>query len=298
MARTASGSLRPLSRVLIATDFTPGASLALSRAGRLPLGPRPRLTLLHVLPRAGAPALRARAESEAKARLKDEADRLRKALKAHGADDPRVGTALATGEPFVEILARANHADLLVLGRHGSRRFRDLLLGSTAERVIRVGHVPVLVVTTPARAPYRRPLAAVDLTPASRLALEAAARLLPRGRPMLDVVHVYETAHDRMLRRVAGPQGVAAYCRRCRAEAEEAVSSLLRDSPGGSAVRALLLRRGDPRHTILSMVRHRRADLVAIGSHGQSPMVGALVGSVAEGVVRHAPCDALIVHPA
>lgn len=127
--------------------------------------------------------------------------------------------------------------------------------------------------------------------------LEAAARLLPAGRRQLDVVHVYETAYDRLLSRVAGAEGVAAYCRRCRAEAEDAMHELLDVSPAGSTVRRLLLHRGDPRATILSLARRHHADLIAIGSRGPSPLLSTLVGSVPEGVLRHAGCDALIVHP-
>jgi nucleotide-binding universal stress UspA family protein len=37
------------------------------------------------------------------------------------------------------------------------------------------------------------------------------------------------------------------------------------------------------------------ADLIVIGSHGRSGVKRALLGSVAEGVMRHAPCPVLVV---
>ncbi|HUF35405.1 MAG TPA: universal stress protein, partial [Gemmatimonadales bacterium] len=189
--------VRPLSKLLIATDFSPGAAPALTRATLLPLGPSARVTLLHVSP-PFRPALRARERGEAKRRLEKEAAELREGFRASGRPDVRVRTVLAVGEPFAKILERGRRADLLLLGRHGMRRFRDLLLGSTAERIIRAGHVPVLIATAPARGPYRRPLVAVDLSPPSRRAAETAARLMLPGPPVLDIVHVYETAHDRL----------------------------------------------------------------------------------------------------
>jgi len=242
-----------------------------------------------------SPALRAREQAEARQRLTLEAAGLLKALRAKGHPDARVVTALATGEPFAEILQRARRAELVVLGRHGARRFRDLLLGSTAERVIRAGHVPVLIAAPPATQAYRRPLLAVDRSPESRRAAEVAARLLTPEVRRLDVIHVYETAHEPLLRRVAGPEGVAAYTRRCRVEAMDAVTRLLGSVPSAAAVANILLRRGDPRAAILSLASERRADLIAVGSHRRRPVVGRLIGSVAEGVVRHASGDALVV---
>lgn len=49
------------------------------------------------------------------------------------------------------VVAEANHwpADLIVIGTHGRRGFRHLMLGSVAERVIRMATQPVLLVRTP-----------------------------------------------------------------------------------------------------------------------------------------------------
>ncbi|HEX6106643.1 MAG TPA: universal stress protein [Gemmatimonadales bacterium] len=278
----------------IATDFTRGAALAAGRAALLPLASRARIALVHVLPPDLPAALRSRERTEARTLLEREASQLRRLLRKRGRNEVRVAPALASGEPYAELLRRARKDDLLILGRHGTRRFRDLLIGSTAERVIRAGHVPVLIVAAPARRPYRRPLLAVDLSPASRAAAAAVKSLLPSDA-RVEVVHVYETAHDALLRRVAGERGVTRYLEQCREAAADAVDALL--SPVLDPER-LLLRRGDARGTILAAVRALDADLIAVGSHGRPPLAGALVGSVAEAVTRHAPCDALVVHPA
>jgi nucleotide-binding universal stress UspA family protein len=52
---------------------------------------------------------------------------------------------------------------------------------------------------------------------------------------------------------------------------------------------------GDPVKSITAVARDWPADLVVIGSHGRDGVDRALLGSVAEGVARHAPCPALIV---
>lgn len=52
---------------------------------------------------------------------------------------------------------------------------------------------------------------------------------------------------------------------------------------------------GDPVEKILSLAREFGADLIALGSHGHGALYELLVGSVASGVLKAAPCPVLIV---
>ena len=52
---------------------------------------------------------------------------------------------------------------------------------------------------------------------------------------------------------------------------------------------------GDPVELIVGAARGWPADLVVIGSHGRDGLNRVLLGSVAEGVTRHAPCPVLVV---
>jgi nucleotide-binding universal stress UspA family protein len=51
----------------------------------------------------------------------------------------------------------------------------------------------------------------------------------------------------------------------------------------------------DPRHGIIDCAAQRNADLIVMGSHGRRGVERLLLGSVAEAVVRHAPCSVEIV---
>ena len=57
-------------------------------------------------------------------------------------------TDIAVGHPVEQIVHRAetDHVDLIVLGLRGKSRFEKMLVGSTAEKVLRYAHCPVMVV--------------------------------------------------------------------------------------------------------------------------------------------------------
>jgi universal stress protein A len=60
-------------------------------------------------------------------------------------------TAIVTGIPYDEITATATKIDasLIVIGTHGRTGLDRILFGSTAERVVRSAHCPVLTVRLP-----------------------------------------------------------------------------------------------------------------------------------------------------
>jgi nucleotide-binding universal stress UspA family protein len=65
----------------------------------------------------------------------------------------------------------------VVMGEHRKRLLRDVFVGTTIERVMRIGHRPVLMASGPAEWTYRRVLAAVDTSESAAYALRTAQRL-------------------------------------------------------------------------------------------------------------------------
>ncbi len=54
---------------------------------------------------------------------------------------------------------------------------------------------------------------------------------------------------------------------------------------------------GDPGHEIVRVAEELNADLIVLGTHGYSGWKRFTIGSVAELVVRHAPCAVLTIRP-
>lgn len=204
-----------------------------------------------------------------------------------------------SGKPFVEIIRRAREGaiDLIVVGAHGAGYLPDLLLGTTAEKVVRKGDRPVLVVKRPARRDYRTLLVAVDLSPASRDALEFAMALAPAASCHL--VHVRPELPEHRLALVASSREERLRYR--RAELAGATADLERFlAPlelGGRRVRSVV-RVGRPSERILDVAAGVGADLIAAGATGRSGLPYILLGSVTEHLMREAACDVLAVRRA
>lgn len=57
----------------------------------------------------------------------------------------------------------------------------------------------------------------------------------------------------------------------------------------------LLVDVGDPHDVLLGIARQRKADLIVIATHGRSGLQHLVMGSVAEKIIRHAPCPLFVV---
>lgn len=295
--KLADGNTRAtrLRSVLLATDFSKGAATAARRAARLPLARSAKLTLIHVRD----PSERGKPASlEAERSLEREAEHLGTLLtKANAGDGPLVRTKLVFGRAFEEIAREGTKVDLIVLGRHGSGGFAALLLGSTAERVVRSAVAPVLVVGKAPTHGYRHPLAGVDMSAASQRALEFCLRLVP-DVGVLEICHAYEPMFERALRRAGYSGGELVKQRREeRAQAAKALRAFLEGVAGGVVLRQCRqhVRSGDPRFALLDRAKRRRADLIVVGSQGRSAIARLFLGSVAEAALRNATCDVLVV---
>jgi nucleotide-binding universal stress UspA family protein len=78
---------------------------------------------------------------------------------------------------------------------------------------------------------------------------------------------------------------------RARADLDDARGLL---EAAGAKVEPILAN-GNPAAEILKAAEDRGSELIVVGSRGQHSLERFLVGSIAERIVRHAPCDVLVV---
>lgn len=145
-------SLKLFRRVLVPHDFSASADAALKAASELTQRDDGRLVILHVIaPFYGAPMLDGDGAWPGPASLVPEQLR---ALKEHvarvlGRMAPAYVCRVEIGDPAQRIVDAARAADSIIMATHGRTGLAHLLIGSVAERVVRLSSVPVLTVRPP-----------------------------------------------------------------------------------------------------------------------------------------------------
>lgn len=275
-----------LRRVLVATDFSPSAARAVARMRHLPLAANAAIALVHVLPPRGLGGPRPRV-ADVRARLRAVRDEL-----------PCKSTIeVLEGDPYVEIIraARRMRAELVVLGRHSSGR-RGLVLGTTAERVVQKGSTPTLVVQADPAGSYARPVVAVDLSDVTPTILALARLVLGPGAP-LRLVHAYHVPFQGFMGMSVSRRELAEFRGEYRERAHAALARIVAEHEEESKSWRVALRVGEPASVLLREIDKRSSDVVVLGTHGRSGLSHLLLGSVAETILRSAPCDVLVGRP-
>jgi nucleotide-binding universal stress UspA family protein len=201
--------------------------------------------------------------------------------------------------------ARASDADLVVLGTHGRTGLEHILLGSTAERVVKGSPCPVLTVrlareqgqpsiggaATAAAPAIRRIVVPVDFSDCSLEAWEYAVQVAKRLEATLTLLHVLEPVSYGLDFTLSHAREEHKMRERLEARLVE-MAGLLK---GQGLTGRHLLRGGTPTDSILGCVASERADLIVMGTHGRRGISHFASGSVAEAVLRRAGCPVITV---
>ena len=276
--------------ILFPTDFSEQAGLALPHAINFAALEGAELHLLHVVVLHGSDAQAGdgfAGEDEARAALDGLGDAASRVVRA-----TRRGVAAA---PAILDYADENGVELIVMGSHGRRGLRRMLLGSVTEEVIRAGRWPVLTVHgDPDRGAtttnYGRIVAPVDFSSSTRLGLETAADLAHRFGAELELIHVVDVpVLPELYGPVTAPVVDVKRATDLAAEKLEELAAPLRDGLGVSTD----VHVGGAVHEILKAAHG--ADLIVLPTHGYRGLDRVLMGSVAEGVLRRAKCPVLTI---
>jgi nucleotide-binding universal stress UspA family protein len=145
-------------------------------------------------------------------------------------------------------------------------------------------------------AAWKKLCCAIDFSDASRAAMRQAAALARRLDAELDLLHVH------VPQPVAPPDLVTPaldFAEIASAELKGAMAAWQEEAEriAGRAVRSTVLP-GAVVDEIVRFTTERGHDLVIVGSHGLTGVKRLLLGSVAERVVREAPCPVLVIRGA
>jgi nucleotide-binding universal stress UspA family protein len=293
-----SVSERPIRKILLATDFSPTARAALGWATGLARRHGARIHMVHAVETFAVPM---NVSLEAQTLVTESVEHhLGELERIVGQAGVEVSAAYETGRPW-EVIAESEQQwqpDLLVIGARGRTAYANIVLGSTADRVIRTAIGPVLTVHPRDAEPPAGAgtiLVATDFSEEASLATSTAVRLLGRqDQPCrLVLLHVCPAPV------VYEAEAVATVIAQQMADEEELARQRLEtlSAPlrGESLSVEIVVRQGQPAMIVQEEARAAEADLIALGTHGRSGVRHLLLGSIAERVVHHAHCPVLTV---
>jgi len=144
----------------------------------------------------------------------------------------------------------------------------------------------------------RTVLVATDFSEPSEVAVRYGRALCEAFNASLHILHVVPDSMALPWATMADGLAMADVQRQWEREARERLEVLVPEAERSPVRLTLVVRAGDPVRQITGYAGERGADLIVLGTHGRGPVAHMLMGSVAERVVRTAPCPVLTVrHP-
>ncbi len=286
--------VKPL-RILFATDGSEHAQAAREFLKALPLAPGSAIEFTTVITRDSweRPEWLREALKEWALRIEETA--------THELPWPGVGlyTTTREGREAEEILEAADEfdADLIVVGSRGLTGLDAFLIGSVARNVVKHAVTPVLIGRAPIQG-LSEVVLAVDESPHAAEATEFLARFpLPKDS-RITVVHVIRTTHPAVGLMAIDTAEIYEALQEAEEEEKERGRLLAEgararlEAAGKNAV--VEVRVGDPAGQILAITTERNADLIVAGARGTSLIENLITGSVADRLIKTAPCSVLI----
>jgi len=268
-----------LKSVLLATDLSARCDRALDRALLLTADAPDSLVAVHVIEKSGR-----------NERVQGDAPLSPAALH----EFPELagpGRLVVAHGPVPTIVARLAHdlkSDLIVTGVARYNSVGDFILGTAVDHLVRHAEIPVLVVKSRARSPYRRLVVASDFSSCSREALIRAAAFFPDAA--ITLVHAYHVPYEGWLK----SEGVKDEIDQ---EVRKRLDSFLTSIPDQDLLKRVHSRLdyGEPHGVVCRALREEDADLLVLGTHGRSGFAHATIGSWAADLLGAAAGDVLLV---
>lgn len=273
-----------INHVLAAVDLTPMGRRVAERGRILAEAHDARLTLVHVVDPLADVFMDDVHAMTLVAGSQDAATKL--ADWVQGRTTAPVELVVPAGNAVREVAKLAKNADVVLAGSSSIDAAR---VGPVTRRLARKARVGVVTVRRQPRVPYRRVLAAVDLSDSSREAVDLALRLAPDA----EIVATYALVgrFDRVLAASGmAEEEISAMTKARTNAAEEAVAEFVKPWP---TVRSTVVS-GPPSEALNEEVRRRNVDLVTVANKGGAGDAMVLLGTVAEEVMESAPCDVAI----
>jgi nucleotide-binding universal stress UspA family protein len=271
-----------MKKILVPTDFSKPAQIAVSVASNIALKAGAKVILLHIIEQRGGDSYNVSGEAsnydswedklftmklieKSKNQLEAEAE----GLKNKGV---KVSTEIRLGNAYhgMQTIITEKDVDLVVMGTSGKSKLEEMIIGSNTEKVIRYAHCPVLTINgKPGSTEYKNIVYATSLTDSEK----DFSKILKTTQELFK-----STIH---LVRVNTPSNF---------QSDAITEKQMQDFVAKTKLQNYTLNIYNDfseEEGIIHFAESIDADLVAMATHGRKGFAHVLVGSIAEEVASH-----------
>ena len=212
---------------------------------------------------------------------------------ADGLEGDDITIEIQIGSASALMIQASESADLLVLGSRGHGGFKGLLVGSVGTQVASHAQCPTVILREQPRASAHQVVVGIDGSPHSMAAIAFAFDEASRHGWELIAIHAWDVpAYDLIIT----PQGAVPFPLADVADSEirlaaEVLAGFSTDYPDVTVQERLV------RAPAVQAILEASVDaaLIVVGTRGHGPAVGAVLGSVSNGLLHRAPVPVAVV---
>jgi universal stress protein E len=298
--------------ILLATDFSASAGVALDAAVELARRTQAKLTALNVV--RDVPASFAMVDygtgweptaaqlTRLQNELRDDArQRLETLVDQYRSPEMEIAGDVVIGMPYAAVIdkVKSGHYDLVVLGTRGMSAVKRVLIGSTATRLARACPVPVWVARQGIPTESQSILVPLDFSSIGEKQIALAASLAAAFGSKLHLLHVYDSEDLYGVPPLSDETRaeLGYYRRRARRSALWKLEQVLQTAGLGRESATLHVAQGVPHQVIQATARRLDAGMIVMGSIGRRGLSALLIGNTAEKLLHSSDRSLLIVKP-
>lgn len=217
--------------------------------------------------------------------------RVKEAAENHVAKNRLEAPSVVLGNPAEGIIDASEEYDYIIMSSHGRTGFSRFLLGSVAEKVLRLAHTPVMVVENESDVgDFKKILVTTDFSDNAAEAYPYAINIAEKSGGTVDLVHVLsfeqfdEDEKDLSLRKIR----------------EERLKLLEKEHFGrisGNVSNQVIVSKDSVHEAIFNHVENNDYDLIVMATVGRTGINYLMMGSTTANVVRHVKTAVLSVNP-
>lgn len=198
---------------------------------------------------------------------------------------------ISIGNPAQAIVDEAEDFDMIVMSTHGRTGFSRFFMGSVAEKVLRMAHIPVLIVNKERELTnIDHILLTTDFSDHSKKAFPFAREIAQKAGAKIELVNIF--AYDPEQKNNPDDAKVDLRKQRLKVLAKEELHEL-----GEQLTTNVIVSTDTPHEAILNHNLNNPHDLIVMSTVGRTGIDYLMVGSTTANVVRHVKSPVLSINP-